>query len=65
MSEKEPDFDLPVCPLLGEGRLYLCEQQRCAWWIKDYKSCAVKDIAMTLDQIRQDIQEIVKIKAGV
>ena len=65
MSERAPNFEEPICPMTPLNVYRECIKERCAWWIKDYKSCAVKDLAMTMDQIRQDIQEIVRIKAGV
>jgi hypothetical protein len=35
--------NIPVCPLISAGQDIprLCEQEKCAWYIKAYKTCAV------------------------
>lgn len=35
--------EIPICPLISAGLEVprLCEQDKCAWYIKSYKTCSV------------------------
>ena len=39
MTEKQ----IPICPLKSAGNTFdiICSQERCAWYIKPYKMCAI------------------------
>lgn len=39
--------EIPVCPLMSSGLDIprLCEQDRCAWYLKAYKTCSIYIIA--------------------
>ena len=39
MAEKQ----IPICPLKSAGNDFdiICSQERCAWYIRPYKMCAV------------------------
>ncbi len=39
--------ELPVCPVMSAGKdiPQLCEQENCAWYLKNYKTCSVYVLA--------------------
>lgn len=39
--------DIPVCPLIsaGQSTIQICAQESCAWYMKNYKTCAVYILA--------------------
>ena len=47
MSDKHNDelegWDLSVCPLRNKQ----CLRDKCAWWLKEAKECAVTKIALS------------------
>ena len=38
---------IPICPLMSAGtdKDVICAQERCAWYMKNYKTCAVYMLA--------------------
>ena len=38
---------IPICPLMSAGAeiSVVCEQENCAWYIKNYKTCSVYILA--------------------
>lgn len=34
---------IPICPLMSAGNniTIVCEQENCAWYMKNYKTCSV------------------------
>ncbi len=36
-------MSLPICPLMSAGSSIevICAQEKCAWYIKNYKTCSV------------------------
>jgi len=38
---------IPVCPLMSAGtnQDIICSQERCAWYLKNYKTCSVYILA--------------------
>ncbi len=36
-------MNIPVCPLMSAGSDHevLCSQEKCAWYIKNHKTCSV------------------------
>ena len=38
---------IPVCPLLSSGNeiTMICEQENCAWYMKNYKTCSIYVLA--------------------
>ena len=38
---------IPICPLMSAGSTQdiICAQERCAWYMKNYKTCSVYILA--------------------
>lgn len=38
---------IPICPLMSAGKEIpqLCEQEKCAWYVKAYKTCSIYVLA--------------------
>ena len=38
---------IPICPLMSAGtnQDIICSQERCAWYLKNYKTCSVYILA--------------------
>jgi len=50
------------CPILryeenGKWFLDYCRRKRCAWYIKERKVCALKDLAQSLDYITRNLTD--------
>lgn len=41
------DKNIPYCPLMSAGNTVevVCTQERCAWYLKNYKMCSVYILA--------------------
>ncbi len=39
--------EIPVCPIMSAGNdiAQICEQENCAWYLKNYKTCSVYVLA--------------------
>jgi len=39
--------ETPICPLMSAGQEVprICEQEKCAWYLKAYKTCSVYVLA--------------------
>jgi hypothetical protein len=50
--------DKKICPLLFKiedlEHWGYCKEEQCAWYIPEYKNCAIKDLAVSLDEIREE-----------
>ena len=47
---KEKPIDYKICPLLSMGKNHyvFCEKARCAFYISEYRQCALRDLADSL-----------------
>lgn len=52
---------IPYCPLMSAGQEYpiVCEQERCAWYLKSYKTCSIYVMAhnATLDIKQKQVKK--------
>ncbi len=51
-DQKEVEPIEEICPLLSAGDWAFCQRDKCAWWISEYETCAIKDIAASLYDLR-------------
>lgn len=51
--------EIPICPLMSAGKEVskVCEQENCAWYIKNYKTCAAYILAHNAALEIQDKQK--------